>query len=405
MSENSVLANNSSYKEILLRTLIVCINVNDVDYYVRGILDTGSQKSYVSKFIVEPLKLKCLGEESVNHGLFGGIVKQETHKRYCIELSNIDKSFSLNVNVMDQEKICIPLPKLNDANSVRELKNFGIYISDIFINDNVCLCEKDPKELHFLLGADVASKIFTGDIKHLGKGLLAVKTKLGWTIMGKIDNNDSKMENSLSSLSLSLHVSDSKLTDLWRLDTLGISAREENQTKNLLEEETKKHFANTIRKDKTGRYEVSLPWVVDSSISHNNRFIAEKCLVKTENKLSTNHRDEYQKMFEFWESENIIEVVNDNKISGTHYLPHRPVFKENSETKKIRPVFNASAHTSNKPSLNDCLTKGPNLIEIIPSIVNRFRKYRIGISSDIEKAFLQINVRENDRDFLRFFVL
>ncbi|XP_035207459.1 uncharacterized protein LOC118182246 [Stegodyphus dumicola] len=77
------------------------------------------------------------------------------------------------------------------------------------------------------------------------------------------------------------------------------------------------------------------------------------------------------------------------------------VVKENSST-SIRPVFNASSHSPGYPSLNDCLSTGPNLIEIIPSILNRFRKYYVGVTSDKEKAFLQISIRENDRDFLRF---
>ncbi|GFU44975.1 uncharacterized protein TNCV_4234931 [Trichonephila clavipes] len=54
------------------------------------------------------------------------------------------------------------------------------------------------------------------------------------------------------------------------------------------------------------------------------------------------------------------------------------------------------------PSLNDCLSTGPNLIEIIPTILNRFRRNYNGVTSDIEKAFLQISIREKDRDYLRF---
>lgn len=43
-----------------------------------------------------------------------------------------------------------------------------------------------------------------------------------------------------------------------------------------------------------------------------------------------------------------------------------------------------------------------HLIELIPSIIMRFRKRRIGVTSDICKAFLQISIHEKDRDFLRF---
>ncbi|GFS51374.1 DUF1758 domain-containing protein [Trichonephila clavipes] len=70
-------------------------------------------------------------------------------------------------------------------------------------------------------------------------------------------------------------------------------------------------------------------------------------------------------------NEDIIEKVESHQeIDEEHYLPHRPVFKENSTT-KVRPVFDGSAKEKNSPSINDCLEKGPNLIELIPSLINR----------------------------------
>lgn len=52
------------------------------------------------------------------------------------------------------------------------------------------------------------------------------------------------------------------------------------------------------------------------------------------------------------------------------------------------------------PSLNECLEKGPNLLELIPAI---FREGIFGITSDIRKAFLQIVVQAKDQDFQCFF--
>ncbi|GBM67716.1 hypothetical protein AVEN_244301-1 [Araneus ventricosus] len=49
------------------------------------------------------------------------------------------------------------------------------------------------------------------------------------------------------------------------------------------------------------------------------------------------------------------------------------------------------------------LYSGPNLIEQIPDIIDRFRSYPIDISADIEKAFLQLGIAPEHRDFLRFF--
>ncbi|GFX16941.1 integrase catalytic domain-containing protein [Trichonephila clavipes] len=114
--------------------------------------------------------------------------------------------------------------------------------------------------------------------------------------------------------------------------------------------------------------------------------------------------EDYKSVFRQWENLNIIERVPEVELNNEcHYLPHRPVIKLDSATTKIRPVFDASAREKGKPSLNDCLYKGVNLIELIPDILDRFRIYPVGIVADIEKAFLMLSVAPKDRDYLRFF--
>ncbi|GFU34863.1 integrase catalytic domain-containing protein [Trichonephila clavipes] len=74
-------------------------------------------------------------------------------------------------------------------------------------------------------------------------------------------------------------------------------------------------------------------------------------------------------------TEGIIEKIAQEEpknVGKFHYLPHRPVFKENSTT-EIRSVFDVSAHPGKSCSLNDYVEKGANLIEMIPAILNRFR--------------------------------
>ncbi|GFT43850.1 uncharacterized protein TNCV_4245091 [Trichonephila clavipes] len=63
-------------------------------------------------------------------------------------------------------------------------------------------------------------------------------------------------------------------------------------------------------------------------------------------------------------------------------LPNRrPVIKLQSETTKYRPCFDGSACENGKPSLNQCLYKGIDLLEVIPDILDRFRLYPIGLSA------------------------
>ncbi|XP_008487204.1 uncharacterized protein LOC103523973, partial [Diaphorina citri] len=114
------------------------------------------------------------------------------------------------------------------------------------------------------------------------------------------------------------------------------------------------------------------------------------------------YREGYGKVLEEWQKAGIIEEVPlDERDKPAHYLPHHHVIKPGSTT-PIRPVFDASAKEMGKCSLNECLDSGPNLIEKIPSALAKFRQRKIGVSGDITKAFLQISVAPNDRDFLRF---
>ena len=69
----------------------------------------------------------------------------------------------------------------------------------------------------------------------------------------------------------------------------------------------------------------------------------------------------------------------------------------------MRVFYDGSAKTSkNELSLNDCLEVGPNYIPHIFDLLTKFRCNPIGLSADIEKAFLNVGIKEEHRDMLRF---
>ncbi|XP_070546926.1 uncharacterized protein [Ptychodera flava] len=100
-------------------------------------------------------------------------------------------------------------------------------------------------------------------------------------------------------------------------------------------------------------------------------------------------------------SRDFIEEVDDDDKANGHYLPHRSV-KKDSTTTPIRVVYDCSCRQSDSPSLNDCLQTGPPLLNDLSSILLRFRVHDIALSSDIEKAFLNVRLDENDRKFTKF---
>ena len=100
----------------------------------------------------------------------------------------------------------------------------------------------------------------------------------------------------------------------------------------------------------------------------------------------------------------VIEKAADIELKDNcHYLPHRPVVRHNEDTTKVRMVFHASSKTGkNGIILNDCLHVGPSLNPLLYDILLRFRIAGVAITTDIEEAFLNIEVDKTDRDNLRF---
>ncbi|XP_035231264.1 uncharacterized protein LOC118203124 [Stegodyphus dumicola] len=83
-------------------------------------------------------------------------------------------------------------------------------------------------------------------------------------------------------------------------------------------------------------------------------------------------------------------------------MPHQAVIRENKETTKLRVVFDASSHAENCLSLNDCLHSGPKMCPDILELLLKFRQNRIAFTADIEQAFLQISLADEDRNAVKF---
>ena len=168
------------------------------------------------------------------------------------------------------------------------------------------------------------------------------------------------------------------------MDVIGIRDPAETQSRKEIEEIVKDHFLQTVRQDDSNRYEVHLPWIADHKSLPTDRILSEKRLINTHKKLEElGQFTTYHAVFEDWLKQGIIEEVPTEEVEKPgHYLPHRAVLSKSIST-PVRPVFDASAHGKGSPSLNDCLEKEPNLLELIPTVMTEFQEKRIGVSADI----------------------
>ena len=113
--------------------------------------------------------------------------------------------------------------------------------------------------------------------------------------------------------------------------------------------------------------------------------------------------DKYEEIIKEQEKEEIVVRALEKSTSKEFYLPHRAVVKQSAESSKIRIVFDASAKADDKsPSLNDCLETCPSLQNLIWDILVRNRMQAVMLDGDLKQAFLQIRIKEQDRDVLRF---
>ena len=107
------------------------------------------------------------------------------------------------------------------------------------------------------------------------------------------------------------------------------------------------------------------------------------------------------------EMRGFIEKVKDTHLESdrAHYIPHHLV-KQDSLTTPIRIVYDCSCRQSaDSPCPNDPLESTPMEVTDISDILIRSRNGRYTVSSDIEKAFLHIQLDEKDRDVTRFLLM
>ena len=399
-SSSVSLANQDHTEVVLLQTLLVKLETNGCTRVVRALYDSGSQRSYILEKTVEEMGYQRIGSQKLEHVLFGGTkTKREVHHCFNVSVKSLDDSFSCVLQVLEQPKICGQIPRLKTGPWLNELKRKNIHVTDHG--------EGQPT-IELLIGADYGGQLLTGNMQHFAGDLVAVETRLGWVVMGKMA--DKRRHSGLANMAISLLTHSNDISNLWKLDVIGITDPAEKRSDTELEATVMDHFKRTLVVNSDGRYEVTLPWIEDPAHLRNNKELAEKRLRSTTEKLALyssnllrdNKLEEYNAVFQEWLQEDVIEVVQEkDEENQCHYLPHRGVFKDNSTT-RVRPVFDASCKQKGTYSLNDCLAKGPNLLELLPSVLTRFREGKIGVVSDIRRAFLQLAVNESDRDYLRF---
>ncbi|XP_037518120.1 uncharacterized protein LOC119394892 [Rhipicephalus sanguineus] len=264
--------------------------------------------------------------------------------------------------------------------------------------------------ISLLIGSDQIWKVITGEVIRSQEieGLVAINTILGWTLQGPVKKRSFVQSTSRvmvcvlrTDIRSQSEINDD-LQSFWTLDVMGISPEEEQLTSSTT---LSRFLENIVKKDR--RYEVAVPCKEpDIELIEDNYLVARNRLQSLVRRLSTKKGllERYDHAIRQYADSGHAEVVSKRKPNEerTYYMPHREVIREDSLTTKLRVVFDASSHARDQKSLNDCLQTGPNLNPQLLQVLMRFRWYKVPMTADIEKAFLQVGVRPQDRDLFRF---
>ena len=355
----------------------------------------GSQRSYITQRVKDALGLQPERTEQVQIKSFGS----DSTTNQTVEVVRLAVPLKTGTTIYfvfsTVPLICEPL----SCQPIAYTKEKYHHLSDLDLADFSRVGEE--LQVDALIGADHYWQLVTGEIIHGKSGPTAINTHLGWVLSGPVCS-EANVHNLKSYHSLLVQSSDtssldSVLKSFWELESLGIWSVEP--------------YVHDVFKDsvmfRDGRYEVTLPWRDKQTRPPSNFKPAKRRLLTLLKKLRHHPEvlQEYHAIIQEQLQLGIIEKVSEASThkngTGTHYLPHHAIIRQDKSTTKLRIVYDASAKAEGR-SLNDCLFSGPKFNQSILDIILRFRCYRVALAADIEKAFLMVSATNSDRDVLRF---
>ena len=306
---------------------VVVVEVEGVK--CRALLDTGSGNSYVSSTLMNLTKKKPVRQEikTIEMMLHTTTKKIDV---YNVEITNINKNFS-----MSSEVNCVDRPVLLTFQNprYREVIASNSHLEGIEMDD---VDTKPMLPVHMILGASDYSRVKTTTPAKIGDDgkPVAEKMRLGWTIMSQ----GREMNHSYLMLTRSTH---EDYMGLCSLDVLGLKDRPEGDQTTVLEE-----FKEQLTWREDGKYETALPWQASHPKLPTNLNVARPRFQSLLKRLDKQPAllETYHQIIEDQVEQGIVEIApTEPNEKQEHYIPHKPVVREQAESTKVRIVYDASA--------------------------------------------------------------
>lgn len=369
---------------VLLSTALVnVISCSGGKFVARALLDNGSTSCYITKDLCTKLNLQT---ESIQGSVTG--INNKTSKllqRTELTVQSLHNSYKTNVS-------CFVLNEISNS-----IPNTYIDLCHFNIPQHIKLADPEfnlPAPIDILLGAEVFWHLIGIGRIQFGKHQPTLQeTELGWLVSGCVQNH--KQTHRINSSCFFTNNDSDQLSRFWELDNISTDYKSSQEHKTCEE-----IFIKTTSRGTNGRFVVTMPLKAPPECLGNSFIQAKRRFLNLEQKFSKDpiYQQQYTQFINEYINLGHMTLNTTNDIqSPSYFLPHHGVVRESSTTTKLRVVFDASARTTTKRSLNDIQMTGPVVQDDLMSILLRFRQHKYIISADIEKMYRQIEIHNSQR--------
>ncbi|XP_066153587.1 uncharacterized protein [Euwallacea fornicatus] len=387
---------------ILLSTAMVNVyTTRGVPIVARALLDTGSQHSFITQRLVAALGLKPQAKK-LN---ITGISQHATISHASVHItihSRVNRGSQASVTCSILQAITSPLPQIQiDPEKLNIPRDVFEQLADpeFFL----------PSEIDLLIGADVYFTLMSQEfIKPQSRNKPAfVNTQLGWIVAGAVPARC--LTSSVDTYSLNSHCAfngraetqvqeetlDSLLTRFWNMEE--IPSNPPLSVENALSEEI---FTSTTKVLENGSFQIDIPLksskehqkLGDSFSMARNRFLSLERRFQSKPELFSEYKKFLEEYVSLGHARYVPLTKTNERGDRKYFIPHLCVTREASTSTKLRVVFDASAKSSTRYSLNDICHKGFQVQPDLYDILCRFRSFNFVLVCDIEKMYRQIRV-------------
>ncbi|KAH9393404.1 hypothetical protein TYRP_021743 [Tyrophagus putrescentiae] len=370
---------NCRSARVYMSTIAAVVHSGGQQVPVRVLLDSAAETSLVTEEAVRRTRVKCCTADTLTlTGITEGLRRADRLAQFT--LAAADGSFSIDMAAYVAPKITSAKVMTPASHLISAARAKGI---------NLARPAQGRQTVDILIGQDWLFPFLAPEIVPLGPFIGALRTRLGWYVAGREGAADARE-------AVSVLECQKLCQDLAKI-------YEYVEPQEMTAEQSIGTPVEILYDEKQAVYTVGLPKRATDKLADNFRNAWAQVMALRRKLKATGQYDAYDEVIKEYITKGYAEVAPKGyPSSGTYTIPHHAVWRKEATKTKCRVVFNASSTVPGQLSLNQCLEKGEPINADIWAVTMRFRLAPIVLVTDLVKAFSQIQIKEEDRDLLRY---